>query len=485
MYKINAGKGRSVLLSGILTCLVGVGCSVGSFSAKHAGGVNSSGVLSSADVVSSSGLTNLSLSIGQLSPAFNSATTSYTATINGSTMGRLSVVPTIGSAAQGVTVNGASIASGSASPALTMKVGANTIPIVVTARDGSQTTYIVSVILANGGVIRTFAGNGTLGHSGDGGAATAAASGFPFGVAVDSVGNVYIADTNNSLIRKVDVSGKISTFAGNGTFGYSGDGGAATAAALKDPFGVAVDSAGNVYIADYTDNRIRKVDVSGKISTFAGTGTSGYSGDGGAATAAKLHTPNSVAVDLMGNVYIGDGFNSCVRKVDVSGKISTLAGNRTWGYSGDGGPATAAALSNLYGGVAVDSVGNVYIADTGNRRIRKVDVSGKISTLAGNGTRGYSGDGGVATSGILDNPIGVAVDSVGNVYIADTGNESIRKVDVLGNISTLAGNGISGYSGDEGAATAAKLYAPYSVAVDSAGNIYIADQGNNRIRIIQ
>ncbi|MEK5468799.1 S-layer homology domain-containing protein [Paenibacillus sp. FSL R7-0210] len=330
-------------------------------------------------------------------------------------------------------------------------------------------------------IISRVAGTGTNGYSGDGGAATSAQLYRPYGVAVDSSGNVYIADTDTHRIRKVDTTGNINTLAGTGTGGYLGDGGAATSARLKNPYGVAVDSSGNVYIADTFNHRIRKLDRTGTISTLAGTGTGGYSGDGGAATSARLNYPYEVAVDSSGNVYIADTFNHRIRKVDTTGNISTLSGTGTEGYSGDGGAATSAQLNKPYG-VAVDSSGNVYIADTINHRIRKVDKTGNISTLSGTGTEGYSGDGGAATSAQLNKPYGVAVDSSGNVYIADTINHRIRKVYTTGNISTLAGTGIGGYSGDGGVATSASLNYPYRVVVDSSGNVYIADYGNSMIR---
>ena len=332
--------------------------------------------------------------------------------------------------------------------------------------------------------IDTIAGTGTAGFSGDGGAATAARLRNPWGVAVDDAGNVYIADSENHRIRKVDTDGNISTVAGTGTNGFSGDGGAATAAQMDFPRGVAIDGAGNLYIADVVNERIRKVDAStGNISTFAGTGTRGYSGDEGAATAARLYHPRGVAVDDAGNLYIVDVGNHSIRKVDGSGNISTFAGTGTRGYSGDEGAATAARL-RFPADVAVDDAGNVYIADRGNLLIRKVDGSGNISTFAGTGRDGFSGDGGAATAARLRYPSGVAVDDAGNVYIADEGNLRIRKVDGSGNISTFAGAGAGGVSGDGdgGAATAARLSNPQDVAVDNAGNVYIADSENHRIR---
>jgi uncharacterized repeat protein (TIGR03803 family) len=334
--------------------------------------------------------------------------------------------------------------------------------------------------------IATVAGDGTPNYSGDGGPAISAGINGPDEAVVDSSGNIYIADTGNSRIRKVtSATGIISTVAGNGTFGYSGDGGAATKAEIGYPSGVAVDSAGNIYIADYANERIRKVTVStGIISTVAGNGTAGYSGDGGAATSAELQHPVGVAVDSAGNIYIADMENNRIRKVTAStGKISTVAGDGTEGYSGDGGAATSAELDYPWEAV-VDSAGNIYIADSYNERIRKVTVStGIISTVAGDGTFGYSGDGGLATSAELGFPTKVAVDSAGNIYIADSDNYRVRKVTALtGIISTVAGDGVQGYSGDGGAATAAELTGPTGVALDAAANIYIAD--GNRIRVV-
>ena len=329
-------------------------------------------------------------------------------------------------------------------------------------------------------IIETFAGKGQF--SGDGGAATAATLNAPVGVAVDGSGNLYIADASNSRIRKVDAStGDISTVAGSTASGFGGDGGTATAARLTSPDDVAVDGSGNLYIADTSNHRIRKVDTSENISTVAGTGTSGFSGDGGAATAAQLSRPRGVAVDGSGNLYIADASNHRIRKVDTSGNISTVAGTGTSGFGGDGGAATEATL-NYPRGVALDGAGNLYIADRNNHRIRKVDTSGNISTVAGTGTSGFGGDGGAATAAQLSRPRGVAVDGSGNLYIADDFNYRIRKVDTSGNISTVAGTGTFGFGGDGGAATAATLNAPGGVAVDGSGNLYIADTFNDRIR---
>jgi sugar lactone lactonase YvrE len=330
-------------------------------------------------------------------------------------------------------------------------------------------------------IIGTVAGDGTGGYSGDGGPATQAELADPSGVAVDASGNLFIADTYNARIREVGTNGIISTVAGNGTEGYSGNGGQATNAELARPAGVAVDASGNLFIADWENQRVRKVGTNGIITTVAGNGTAAYSGDGGPATSAELNGPWGVAVDASGNLFIADYGNERIRKVGTNGIITTVAGNGTQGYSGDGGPATHAELS-LPSGVAVDGSGNLFIADFYNSRIRKVGTNGIISTVAGNGTAGYSGDGGAATRAELDFPLGVTVDASGNLFIADSSNSRIRKMGTNGIITTVAGNGTMGYSGDGGAATRAELSGPIGVAVDASGDLFIGDQYNMRIR---
>jgi sugar lactone lactonase YvrE len=339
----------------------------------------------------------------------------------------------------------------------------------------------------SGGTITTVAGTaGNAGYAGDDAPATSAKLDNPRKIALDSSGNLYIADTVNNVIRKVTAStGIITTIAGNGTPGNSGDNGLATKAALNSPNGVAVDSSGNIYIADTGNNVIREVSASsGVIERVAGNGTSGYSGDEGYATNATLNSPNGVALDPSGDIYIADTNNDVIRKVTASSDIiTTVAGSGSAGYSGDKGAATSAKLT-IPDSVAVDSSGNIYIADTGNNVIREVAASsGDITTIAGNGTSGYSGDNGAATSAKLSIPNGVAVDSSGNTYVADTGNNVIREIVASsGEIKTVAGTGTSGYSGDNGKSTSAKLNSPYGVALDSSGDIYIADTGNDIIR---
>jgi len=332
-------------------------------------------------------------------------------------------------------------------------------------------------------VITTIAGNGINAFAGDGGAATNASVSRPAAMAMDVAGNLYIADSDNNRIRKVDTNGFITTVAGYSA-GYSGDGGAATNAKLFYPYGVAMDTVGNLYIADSINNRVRVVDTNGIIRTVAGNGIAAYAGDGGAATNASLNTPWSVTADAVGNLFIVDTANNRIRKVATNGIITTVAGNGTYGYSGDGGPATNANLSSPRG-VAVDSVGSLYIADYENNCVRRVGTNGIITTVAGNGSSGNSGDGGRATNATFQYTAGVALDAAGNLYIVDTGNCRIRKVVTNGIITTVVGNGSAGYTGDGGAPTNASLYFPYGVMSDAVGNVYIGDTANYRVREAQ
>jgi hypothetical protein len=321
---------------------------------------------------------------------------------------------------------------------------------------------------AQSGIITTVAGNGTAGYSGDGGLAISASMGNASALEIDSAGNLYIAEY--ARIRKVTKAGIISTVAGNGVIGFSGDGGPATAAKLNGASGVAVDSAGNLYIADGGNNRIRRVSTSGVITTIAGTGVMGFSGDRGPAILAQLNGVRGLTFDSSGTLFFID--NNRIRKI-ANGTISTIAGNGGFGSSGDGGPATSAPLGNPYD-VAADIFGNIYIAELDNR-VRKVSPSGIISTLAGDGTSSSSGDGGRATSAQVNWPKGVAVDATGNIYIAETGSNRVRKVTAEGIISTVAGNGQRGTNGDGGPAISAQIY-PQALEVDSSGNVYIADE---------
>jgi uncharacterized protein (TIGR03437 family) len=328
----------------------------------------------------------------------------------------------------------------------------------------------------------------TAGFAGDGQAPVNARLFQPQAVALDSNHDLYIADAGNNRIRKVS-GGKISTVAGSGSTGssagYSGDGGAATSALLRNPYGVRVDSAGNIYIADIDNQVVRRVDAkTGTITTAAGVnGNYGYFPDQQPASSAYLDKPVGLAFDAKGNLYIADSTDDRVRYISSDGNIHTYAGANQWDtYGGDGGPATAASLNHPYG-LAVDAAGNLYIADSANNRIRKVATDGTITTVAGNGTAGFSGDGGLAVNAQLNRPWDVAVDSSGDIFIADYNNQRIRLVNATGTITTIAGTTGLGYSGDGGGATSAKLNYPTGVAVDlSNGNVYIADSGNNVIR---
>ena len=304
-----------------------------------------------------------------------------------------------------------------------LAAGTNT----VTASYGGTANFAPSIT----GTIVTAAGNGTAGYTGNKGPATAAELDNPGGMAVDSAGDLFIADLNNNVIREVvKATGDIITVAGNGKAGYSGDNGPATAAELDGPRGVAVDSAGDVFFADCLNNRVREVvKATGDIITVAGDGKAGYSGDNGPATAAVLNAPNTVAVDSAGDLFIADANNHAVREVvKATGDIITVAGNGKAGYSGDNGPATAAELNDAYG-VAVDAVGDLFFADDGNNRVREVvKATGDIITVAGNGTAGYSGDNGPATDAELDGPFRVAVDSAGDVFVADPANNVVREI---------------------------------------------------------
>jgi sugar lactone lactonase YvrE len=336
---------------------------------------------------------------------------------------------------------------------------------------GTGTGGIVQV---NPGNLKTIAGNGTAGYSGDGGAATAAELNDPDGVNFDGQGNMYIADVLNNVIRKVDTSGNITTVAGNGTAGFSGDGGPATAAELNGPFGVTPDSAGNLYVQDTLNARIRKVDATtGTITTIAGNGTFGLSGDGGPATAAEVAEVQGSRFDKAGNLYVAQCGPAAIRKIDTTGTITTVAGTGTDGFSGDGGPATSAQL-NCASGVAIDAAGDLFIADYLNNRIREVNAEGIINTIAGNGTPGFTGDGGPAASAEINLPNDVDVDAAGDVYIADSGNNRVREIDTTGVITTVVG-GLNN-------AGSAGINAPSALAFDKNGNLYFSDAGNNAVR---
>ncbi|MBD2700853.1 hypothetical protein IC229_09400 [Spirosoma sp. BT702] len=379
------------------------------------------------------------------------------------------------------TVAGSGSSSTSGDGGLATNAGLNTIFGV--AIDNNNNLYISEVNggrvrkVNTSGIISTYAGGGS---GGDGGQAINASINGPSGLVVDANGNLFI--TSYYRIRKVTAAGIISTVAGNGTEGFSGDGGQATSAMLYGPRGVAVDGSGNLYIADQNNNRIRKVNTSGIISTYAGNGYASFGGDGGQATNANLFYPQAVAIDGSGNFYIADASNVRIRKVAANGIITTIAGTGTYGFSGDGGVGTSAQIGYVTG-LAVDAGGNVFFADQDNQRIRKITPAGIISTVVGTGSSGFSGDGGQATNATLSYPSGVAIDASGNLYIADQYNNRIRKVTTNGIITTIAGTYSSSHSGDGGPAINAAL-SPYAVSLDGSGNLYIVDRSNRRVRKI-
>lgn len=329
------------------------------------------------------------------------------------------------------------------------------------------------------GTIMTVAGNGTTGFAGNGGPATNAAFRRPYGVASDGAGGFFVADHGNHVIRRVNAAGIVSNYCGTGVAGFSGDGNLAVNAQLRWPIAVRRGGSGALYIADYENHRIRKV-VAGVITTLAGSGAPGYSGDGGAATAAQLQLPTDMVEDAAGNVFIADQFNHSIRKVSPGGIITTVAGNGTAGYDGDGGAATNAAL-NYPCAVELDGGGGLLIADYYNHRVRRVGKDGIIRTIAGTGTEGYAGDGGPATNAMLRYPCGLVWLPDGNLMVADA-SHVIRRVAPYGIIYTAIGTGVPGFGGDGGPASLAQLDSPYALSLEAGGNLLIADYNNVRIR---
>ena len=339
-------------------------------------------------------------------------------------------------------------------------------------------------------VVETLAGTGEAGYSGDGGPAVDARLDEPSGVAVDGAGNVYIADNDNHRIRRVDREGRISTIAGTGEAGFSGDGGPATAARLNNPYGVWVSGAGEIYIADQRNHRVRVVSREGTIRTIAGNGVQAYSGDGGPALEASLAFPDDVVMNSKGELFIADAGNDVVRRVRSDGTIDTWAGSGEHfydgasGFSGDGGPARQALLDTP-AALAINSRDDLFIADLRNHAVRKVDADGIISTVAGTGRRGFNGDRRDATKAMLDEPGGLAVEADGSLLIAEGGNWRVRRLAPDGSITTIAGSGIEGFGGDRGDARLARFSTLDFVAVGGQGRIYVADYGNDAVRVLR
>ena len=352
-------------------------------------------------------------------------------------------------------------------------------------------TLLILLVIVKGfsanaqtGYIYTYGGNGTAASSGDGGVASSASFNSPSGVFRDAVGNLFLVEYDGNRIRKINTSNIVSTIAGTGVSGFGGDGGAAIHASFNNPIDIIEDHKGNFYITDNRNHRIRKIDTSGIITTIAGNGTIGYTGDGGPATSATLAWPSRMAIDEVGNLYLADAGNNVIRMIDTSGVIHTVAGNGSIGYTGDGGAATSASLSDPLG-VAFDGNGNMYIADGHNSCIRKVTPAGIISTWAGNGTYGFSGDGGPATSATMQFPDAIAIDRACNVYFTDWEGQRVRKITSTGIISTVVGNGTPGFSGDGGSATSAMIDGPDNLTFDNQSNLFIPDFHNNRVREVQ
>jgi hypothetical protein len=379
--------------------------------------------------------------------------------------------------------NGVGGFSGDGGPATSASIGGTVGVVEGLAVDASGNVYMADVNRIRKvdpqGIIHTIAGSDTHGYSGDGGPAVNALLGQPLALLADSNGNLLI-DGGNNVVRRISPTGIIDTIVGAGAFGFSGDGGPAKSATFKNTWGIALDHNGNTFVCDSQSFRVRKIDSSGTITTIAGNGKSNFSGDGGSATAATLDKPLMVALDGKNNLYIADSGNNRIRKVTPDGVISTFAGNGVGGFSGDGGPATAAMMNNPTS-VAVDGANNVYVADEQNNRVRKVDANGRISTYAGTGDGGIgggvNGDGGPAVNAAISSISSIATDPAGNLYIADRGNSRIRKVNTAGVITTVAGNGQEAYSGDGGPATSASLTGVFAVSTARDGSFYISSFG--------
>lgn len=347
--------------------------------------------------------------------------------------------------------------------------------------------FFTLTIYINAQIITTVAGTGTVGYTGDGGQAINAKLNTPNQLAFDAAGNLFIAEDYNNIVRKVSTTGVISTVAGTGISGFSGDGGLAINATLNRVNGIAVDAAGNLFICDADNFRIRKVNTAGIISTIAGIGVDGHTGDGGLATTAEIGYASNIQVDAIGNVYIAAQANSfSVRKINTSGIISTIAGTGVNGNSGDGGQANLAQL-NAVSAICFDGNGNLYLSSFGGFRIKKVSTSGIITTIAGTGGFGSNGDGGLATAAQVLYPYGLVVDATGNLFFCESANNKIRRVDaVSGIITTFAGVGgfSGGYAGDGGNAFSATFNNPSAITIDAAGNFFIGDYANNVVRKI-
>ena len=337
------------------------------------------------------------------------------------------------------------------------------------------------------GSIETVAGTGQAGYSGDGGQATAAGLDQPFHCDLDHERNLYIAEAANHCVRRLDLrTGVITTVAGRGRAGYSGDGGPATEATMNEPYAVQVDRNGDLYIVDRLNAVVRRVDAgTADISTVAGTGAKGYAGDGGPGTQAQMREPNDCYLDGNGGLLIADIQDQRVRRLDLrSGTISTFAGTGEKIGSGDGGPASEAGINGARA-VCGDGQGNIYICEREGNSVRKVDRGGTITTVSGTGEKGYSGDGGPAAQATFNGPKAIRCDGAGNIYVVDTENHSVRRIDSASGVVTTVAGGRRGGGGDGGPATMAEMDRPHGCVVDESGNIFIADSNNHRVRVVK
>ena len=335
------------------------------------------------------------------------------------------------------------------------------------------------------GIIQTIAGTGEAGYSGDGGPATAAVLREPFMCAFDPAGNLVFSESRNYCVRRIDAqTGVITTLVGDGQPGYSGDGGPAAQARLYEPYSLTVDNNGDIYIVDRLNAAVRKVDgATGIISTVAGTGEPGYGGDGGPGTLAQLREPNDCYLDGRGGLLIADIQDQRIRRLGLgTGIITTFAGNGEKVRAGDGLPATQASILGARA-VCMDGIGNTYIAEREGNGVRKVDTSGIMSTLAGTGERGYTGDGGPAIAATWGAPKAIRCDAAGDVIVVDTENHAIRRINAEGIVTTIAGGHLGG-NGDGGPATAAGLERPHGCGIGPDGTLYIADSNNHRVRAV-
>lgn len=387
-----------------------------------------------------------------------------------------------------VTLSPQAMGASSPQPTIAIETEISLVDGIAVSPDGNifisrRDNHVISMVDKDG-KIRTFAGSGESGFAGDGGPALQAKLRVPAGLGFDKKGNLYIADRENHRVRKIDTHGNITTFAGNGTAGFSGDGGPATQASLNLPSGIVVDEEMNVYIADRSNDRIRAVDAKGVIHTYVGTGVEGFSGDNGPATKAQLNKPFGLALDKKHNLYIADRGNNRIRKVSPMGIISSVAGDGAFFFIGDNGPAYKASIAGPTG-VAVDGQGNIFIADRNNNRIRKVDTNGLIRTVAGTGQQDYNGDSELARETNLYLPFALTFDHQGHLLVVDRSHYRIRRINLKkASVETIAGNGLKKFRGDGGPATGAMLNFPHGLAVDSKDNLYISDKSHSRIRVI-